>query len=219
MRTYAIGDVHGMVYLLRRLIGRCLQDGRGHALRFVLLGDYVDRGPNTKESVQQIFQLQQARPAKFICLRGNHEALLLAACQGEAAERHWLMNGGTATLRSYGAQRSMDLPADHLEWLKALPTSHDDGLRLFVHAGIDPNRPIDQQVDHDLLWIRDRFLEDERNHGRFIVHGHTPLSDGFPDLRTNRVNLDTGAGYGGPLTAAVFDDVDARPIRFIQAVP
>ncbi|MFD2181737.1 metallophosphoesterase family protein [Rhodoplanes azumiensis] len=219
MRTYAIGDVHGMVYLLRRLISRCLQDGRGNALRFVMLGDYVDRGADAKEAVQQLLHLQKKRPAKFICLRGNHEALLLAASEDAAAEQQWLRNGGAATLRSYGVEHARDLPAEHLEWLKTLPTTHDDGLRLFVHAGIDPGKSIHQQAEHDLLWIRDRFLKDKRDHGRFVVHGHTPLSEGLPDLHPNRVNLDTGAGYRGPLTAAVFDGVSARPIRFIQAVP
>lgn len=219
MRTYAIGDVHGMVFMLRRLISRCLQDGRGDARKFVLLGDYVDRGPNSKEAVQQILHLQKTRPAEFICLRGNHEALVLEAIEGGSAERNWLRNGGTATLRSYGVERARDLPADHLEWFRNLPTSHDDGLRLFVHAGIDPDRPLDQQDEHDLLWSRSRFLNDERDHGRLIVHGHTPMWHGFPDLRMNRVNIDTGAAYGGPLTAAVFIDPYASPIDFIQAVP
>jgi serine/threonine protein phosphatase 1 len=169
--------------------------------------------------VQQILQLQKTRPAEFICLRGNHEALVLAAIEGGSAERHWLRNGGTATLRSYGVERARDLPAEHLEWFRTLPTSHDDGLRLFVHAGIDPDRPLDQQDDRDLLWIRDRFLDDERDYGRIIVHGHTPMRHGIPDLRTNRVGIDTAAGYGGPLTAAVFNDTDAPPISFIQARP
>jgi serine/threonine protein phosphatase 1 len=217
--TYAIGDVHGMASMLRRLISSWLQDDRGTFRKLILLGDHIDRGPNSKQAVQFIRRLQRARPARVVCLRGNHEALVLAALEGGSAERLWLQNGGTATLRSYGVERVRDLPAEDLEWFRSLPTSHDDGLRLFVHAGIDPDRPLAQQRERDLLWIRNRFLDDERDHGRFIVHGHTPLRTGVPDLRHNRVNLDTGAGYGGPLTAAVFNDTDAKPISFIQARP
>ena len=97
-----------------------------------------------------------------------------------------------------------------------LTTHHDDGLRFFVHAGIDPTRPLDRQHRHDLLWMREPFLSDPRDHGRFIVHGHTPVRGGQPDLRANRVNIDTAAVMGGPLTAAVFDESKPAPIGFLQ---
>ena len=95
-------------------------------------------------------------------------------------------------------------------------THHDDGRRFFVHAGIDPARPLDRQNRHDLLWMREPFLSDPRDYGRFIVHGHTPIKGGQPDLRVNRVNIDTAAVLGGPLTAAVFDEVQTAPIGFLQ---
>jgi serine/threonine protein phosphatase 1 len=97
-----------------------------------------------------------------------------------------------------------------------LRLSYDDGWRLFVHAGVDPEKPLDDQLDADLLWIREPVLSDARNYGRLIVHGHTPTKSAKPDLRTNRLNLDTGAGYGGALTAAVFTDGETNPVRFLQ---
>jgi len=107
------------------------------------------------------------------------------------------------------------LPAEHLAWLRTLPSTISDGKRFFVHAGIEPGVPLEQQRDEMLLWIREPFLSDTRDHGQFIVHGHTPVETGQPDLRPNRVNVDTGACYGGPLTAAVFDDRSVGPFAFI----
>ena len=127
-----------------------------------------------------------------------------------------MMEGGVATLRSYGVKRAHALPREHIEWLNALRMSYDDGRRLFVHAGVNPEAPLDSQLDVDLIWIREPFLSDARNYGRLIVHGHTPTDDGEPDLRINRLNIDTGAVYGGPLTAAVFDEDETMPVGVIQ---
>jgi serine/threonine protein phosphatase 1 len=102
-------------------------------------------------------------------------------------------------------------------WLRALRLHYDDGKRFFVHAGIDPDKPLDAQSDHDLIWIREPFLSDARDHGRLIVHGHTPQSDGMPDFRGNRLNLDTGAVYGRALTAAAFGNGRRNPLGYLQA--
>ena len=107
-------------------------------------------------------------------------------------------------------------PNAHVDWLRSLQLSHNDGRRFFVHAGIDPEKPLDAQQDSDLIWIREPFLSDRRDHGRLIVHGHTPLMTNKPDLRANRLNIDTGAVFGGPLTAAVFGDTEIKPIAFVQ---
>jgi serine/threonine protein phosphatase 1 len=109
-----------------------------------------------------------------------------------------------------------ELPSEHVAWMRSLPLRHDDGRRFFVHAGIDPEKPLDAQSEHDLIWIREPFLSDRRDHGRLIVHGHTPQSAGMPDLRSNRLNLDTGAVFGGPLTAAAFAAAQRDPIGFLQ---
>jgi serine/threonine protein phosphatase 1 len=148
---------------------------------------------------------------------GNHEELALAARHGGHYEEHWLRNGGDETLRSYGVTKAIELPVTHVTWIDSLPLQHDDGLRFFVHAGIDPNRPLNEQSPHDLLWIRGPFLADERVYERYIVHGHSPLLNRKPDQRANRLNLDTAAVLGGPLTAGVFDDKQIEPICFLQA--
>jgi serine/threonine protein phosphatase 1 len=185
--------------------------------KFVFLGDYIDRGPDSRGVIEFLIKLQSQRPTEIICLAGNHEELALAALRRGAFENQWLRNGGGETLRSYGIASAADLPPQHVAWLDALPTYHDDGRRFFVHAGINPDRPLNQQDPYDFLWIREPFLSDERDHGRYIVHGHTPLRTGIPDQRPNRLNIDTAAVLGGPLTAAVFNDKQTEPIRFLQA--
>jgi serine/threonine protein phosphatase 1 len=215
--TYAIGDIHGALHKLEALIARCEQHAAGRPMRFVFIGDYVDRGPDSAGVVRRLLALQTKMPNDVVTLMGNHEATLLGVIDGTAAAASWLMQGGAATLRSYGVNVPGDLPRQHLEWMRALPLTHDDGLRFFVHAGIDPELPLDAQDDYDLLWIREPFLSDRRNYGRLIVHGHTPLVADTPDLRSNRLNLDTGAVFGGPLTAAVFSDTAMPPIALLRA--
>jgi serine/threonine protein phosphatase 1 len=131
-------------------------------------------------------------------------------------EALWLMNGAAATLRSYGVAQAAELPLEHLEWFRSLPLAYDDGRRYFVHAGVDPHAPLAQQSEHDQLWIREPFLEHRGDYGRLIVHGHTPLTAGQPDLHANRLNIDTAAVFGGPLTAAVFDQAETAPVAFLS---
>jgi serine/threonine protein phosphatase 1 len=152
-------------------------------------------------------------------LLGNHEAMLLAAIEGEENEARWLRNGGDQTLRSFRISRAVGIPDKYQTWLRGLPTFLDDGRRYFVHAGVHPDRPLDQQDEHDLLWIREPFLSDKRDYGRLIVHGHTPTRSGLPDQRPNRLNIDTGAVFGRSLTAAVFTDENIAPERFLAAGP
>jgi serine/threonine protein phosphatase 1 len=215
-KTYAIGDIHGSLAKLRDLIGHCERDADGEPMTLIFIGDYIDRGPDSRGVVDYVMSLEAKLGANAIVLKGNHEELALAAYDGSMSAGNWLLNGGDKALRSYGITKARELPADHVAWFRALRLSFDDGQRLFVHAGIDPARPLDDQDPHDLVWIREPFLSDARDHGRLIVHGHTPLRTGMPDLRANRVNIDTGAVYGGPLTAAVFVAEQRDPIRFIQ---
>lgn len=214
--TYAVGDIHGSLDKLKALLEACRQHADGRAFQFVFVGDYIDRGPDSAAVIRIMMSLQEDLQDRLIALMGNHEAWALAVLDG-AAPRGWLYNGGGQTLLSYGARDVGELPRAHLQWMRALRLSYDDGRRFFVHAGVDPDRPLDDQDEQDLLWIREPFLSDGRDYGRLIVHGHTPLETSKPDLRSNRINLDTAAVFGGPLTAAVFDDTRTEPLAYVQA--
>ena len=212
--TIAIGDTHGCRDMLDRLMERCFRYAGERPLRLVFLGDYIDRGPDSRGVVETLIRLERDMPGGVVCLRGNHEALLLEAL-ATGDTRLWLFNGGGTTLASYGVDDVARLPNAHLAWYAALKTSFDDGRRFFVHAGVDPGRPLSEQTEHDLVWMREPFLSRESDYGRFIVHGHTPQRNGRPDLRRWRLNLDTAAVYGGRLTAAIFNGVQREPIAFL----
>jgi serine/threonine protein phosphatase 1 len=214
---YAVGDIHGCWDKLCRLMARCEQHADGRPARFVFLGDYIDRGPESAAVLDFLIDRQAQSPDSVVTLMGNHEAMLLGALDGTMPPMNWLQQGGAATLQSYGIADMRELPRAHLAWLRTLQLTHDDGRRFFVHAGVDPRRPLDAQDEMALLWIREPFLSDQRDYGRLMVHGHTPLRSGMPELHSNRLNLDTGAVFGGPLTAAVFDGERVQPLAFIQA--
>ncbi|WP_246562846.1 metallophosphoesterase family protein [Bradyrhizobium liaoningense] len=218
-QTYAIGDLHGCLDQLKQLVELCERDAGEGRSKFVFLGDYIDRGPDSRGVVEFLMDLQRWSPDEIICLRGNHEDLLLAALEGEDAELVWRQNGAQFTLASYKAKTPRDIPITHLDWLRSLPVFHDDGIRFFVHAGVHPDRPLHLQRRRDLLWIREPFLSSDKDFGRLIVHGHTPLSSGIPDQRSNRLNIDTGAVYGRALTSAIFCRCTRHPTKFISASP
>lgn len=216
MLTYAIGDIHGRLDLLLDLLAQIETDAGDRPRRLVFIGDYIDRGPDSAGVIAKLRELQ-AGGAEVVCLKGNHEDLLLKALERPEVARNWLYNGGDATLASYGAASAADLPADDLAWLAALPVAFEDERRCYVHAGLRPDVAREAQRDHDRLWIRDEFLSGDHDFGRYVVHGHTPRIDGRPDVRPHRVNIDTAAVYGGRLTAAVFDDEADRPRSFLHA--
>lgn len=213
--TYAIGDIHGCLTKLTELARRCNDDAAGRPMQFIFLGDYVDRGPDSRGAIQFLMELQRAHADHDIFLKGNHEDLMVAAADSEFFEERWLNSGGLETLKSYELTSAAEIPEDHANWLRQLPLFFDDGQRFFVHAGVNPDRPLDRQDEDDLLWIRKPFLTSEKDFGRLVVHGHTPLTSGRPDLRANRLNVDTGAVFGGPLTAAVFDSDHTGPRCFV----
>jgi serine/threonine protein phosphatase 1 len=206
--TYAIGDVHGCDDKLAALISHCERHARGQEIRFVFLGDYVDRGPDTAAVVRRLMRMDA------VCLMGNHEDLLLAARDGGDAEvRDWMANGAAAALRSWGVDTVHEIPAADIAWIRALRLCHDDGRRFFVHAGIDFGRPLDDQDPKTVLWTRR--AADGPDPGRLIVHGHTPQTSGVPLRAPYRLNLDTAAVLGGPLTAAAFTDDRTDPTAFL----
>lgn len=222
--TCVIGDVHGQIRKLESLLDRC-EIAAGSNARYIFIGDYVDRGPDSRAVVTLLMDLQRQRPGRILCLRGNHEAVVLAAAQdrmhtlpGRIDMEAWFSRsgGGRETLDSYGVRRACDLPGEHLAWMASLPIFYDDGLRFFAHAGVRPGRGLFEQEEDDLLWIREPFLSHTGPWGRLVVHGHTPVAARRPDLRPNRLNIDTAAGYDGPLTAALFDDSTRDPLAFLD---
>ena len=216
-RVYAIGDIHGCLDRLRALHDAIAADLAARPTASALLvhlGDLVDRGP---DSAQVVAHLATAPPpagvTETLTLRGNHEAMMLAALDApdrDHAALVWMQNGGADTLLSWGVSRRTEprdwaaaLPADHVAFLRALPLRHQDGGYLFVHAGIRPGVPLARQDPHDLIWIREPFLSSKLDHGAVVVHGHTPTPE--PVLRANRIGIDTGAVMGGALTCLVLE--------------
>lgn len=219
MRCYAIGDIHGQRAMLEqahRLIRADRVRVHDSEAPVVHVGDLCDRGPDSK-GVFDVLLAGRDRGEPWIVLKGNHEAMMSEFLDGGPGSA-WLMegNGGPATLASYGvtgvsvfhrdalreAARA-HIPETHRAFLHALPTSlHLDDL-FFCHAGIRPGIPLDAQSEEDLLWIREPFLSSTADHGPLIVHGHTPV--GAVTHYGNRLALDTGAGFGGPLSAVAIE--------------
>lgn len=220
MRIHAIGDVHGRLDLLARMLDRIDADvarDRPDDWRIVLLGDYVDRGPDSA-GVLDLVAARVADDARFVALMGNHDQRLLGFLDDISDWPNFEQFGGRETALSYGVDfgsgSGEELTRAHLALRDAMPESHNRllgclalsatlGDFFFCHAGIRPGVPLDKQVETDLLWIRKPFHDDERLHPKVIVHGHTPV--GRADIRPNRVNIDTRAFDSGVLTALSID--------------
>ena len=226
-RTYAVGDVHGRLDLLRAAIDRIARHIGDATFRVVLLGDYVDRGPDSRGVVEFLIELQRRWPV--VCLKGNHEELMLQAIAQPSGRRlsRWLEYGGEQTLQSYGLGPGGDfadaIPAEHVRWMNSLPKTTGDGHRIYVHAGLMPGTPVHRQKEETCLWIRERFLQARAGDFELhVVHGHTPVWEGKPnpaepELLEHRTNIDTGAFATGVLTVAVFDaDKPGGPIEVLK---
>ncbi len=221
-RTYAIADLHGRFDLLQVALDAIQQREPGTV---VTLGDYVDRGPHSREIIQMLIQGLPA-PWKLICLRGNHEDLMLDCIEGRMVDPDgWMINGGGYTLVSYGHARSGKLdftvvPKAHVDWLKTLPLMHVDKHRVYVHAGIDPIAPLDKQKPEVLTWKLYNHNTDvgHKPTGRHVVHGHHQFENG-PKLYKHRTDLDTFAWATGRLVIGVFDDEKpGGPIDTIEII-
>lgn len=223
-RIYAVGDIHGQRQMLEAALARIENDG-GREARIVFLGDYVDRGPESK-GVIDILAEGLAEGRNWTCLKGNHDRLFewFILPPAPRNDPHLIIGydwthpniGGRETMASYGIEvpdriRATELAdslrpqvaQEHVDFLTGLHLSHRAGGFFFVHAGVRPGVALDAQAENDLVWIRQEFLEDDSDHGAFVIHGHSPVD--APDLRANRLNLDTGAGYGRPLSVAVLE--------------
>lgn len=222
-RIYAIGDVHGCddrLAALHAMIAEDLANRPCASPQLLHIGDYVDRGPDSRAVILRLAAGEPLLGVATINLMGNHEQTMLDALGGEgAAMTDWMINGGGAALRSWGGDPEAPrctwprvVPADHVAFLRNLALSHREGGYLFVHAGVRPGVPLEEQSRQDLLSIRQAFLYSEAGFGVVVVHGHTPKSD--PVVRRNRIGIDTGAVYGGRLTCAV---LEADRVAFLYA--
>jgi serine/threonine protein phosphatase 1 len=236
---YAIGDVHGMARSLKTLYGLIKADHArvGGKATVIHLGDYVDRGPDSRDVIAMAMALEAESDSRkdfaVFSLLGNHEQMMLDAYDAvhDTAEQHWLINGGAEAIKSYARvsglpkgedwRRSIDV--EHVEWLRTLPTMLVDETRklVFVHAGIDPVT-YPECKDEIRIWTRsprffnaDRWPDRPELDGLRVVHGHTPTTDFAPYSDDRRVNVDCGAVYGGPLTCAVLEPKGA-PVRYLQ---
>lgn len=229
MRVYAVGDIHGRADLLRQMLALIEADNARQddaEVSLVFLGDYVDRGPASPE-VLDILRGDHAFADRVIALRGNHEDALLEFIEDPVRGRIWLDWGGMATLTSYGVRpaaasspeerliemgRQLDrnLPHAHRAFLKSLPVQEIVGDYLFVHAGVNPHLPLDQQTDFDLTTIRSPFLEWGAPLGKMVVHGHSISQS--PEFLSWRIGIDTGAYATGRLTALVLEGQEQRTL-------
>jgi|TARA_R110001606_G_scaffold64419_2_gene149541 serine/threonine protein phosphatase 1 len=221
-RAYVVGDIHGREDLLTPLLGKIDEEESRRTsadTHLIFLGDYVDRGPMSSQVIDKLLNLDGSNK-KIITLKGNHEASMLSFLQDPVKGKRWLHYGGDATLRSYGvdlklaevteedirkAARALKktLPDSHLQFLGTLETSHTLGDYFFAHAGIDPSRSLENQKETDLLWIRDTFLCHEGLFDKVVVHGHSIIPE--PEIRENRIGIDTGAFYSNVLTCLVLE--------------
>jgi serine/threonine protein phosphatase 1 len=198
---YAIGDIHGCLDHLERLLEEVNPDL--HRYKLVFIGDYIDRGPNSRGVVDYIINLRKMYPAQnIICLKGNHEVMLLDFLNGLNREL-FLLNGGRSTLREYWGEywdRSSDLrlPPDHEEFYLSLKKYYETPDYIFVHGGLKPGVPLNEQDEEDLFWIRGEFIASFEDFGRPVVFGHTPLR--YPLVMPNKIGIDTGCVYGNFLT-------------------
>lgn len=227
LRIYAIGDIHGRLDLLTRLLEMIEQDNAAAGDRetmLIYLGDYIDRGPASRQVVDRVMA-PHAMVDRVVCLRGNHEDALLAFIEDAERGRVWLDYGGMAALLSYGVRvptsmpaherfpfmaRELDrlLPAEHRRFYQTLPLSETVGDYFFVHAGVNPRLPFAEQDAYDLTCIRSPFLEWGRPLEKIVVHGHSIADE--PVFRPWRIGIDTGAFASGHLTCLVLEGTERR---------
>jgi serine/threonine protein phosphatase 1 len=218
VRIYAVGDIHGRLDLLSACLSRIDEDlaknNSGRSIQ-VFLGDYIDRGPSSRQTVDRLIERSSHHECVF--LKGNHEQLALRSLTDISVFPNWLHFGGLETLVSYGIRATTSterrdvlaaqtafqnaMPSSHLNFFASLKTHFCCGSYFFAHAGVKPGVELSKQGEQDLLWIRDEFLSSRADFGMIVVHGHTPARR--VDARSNRINIDTGAYASELLTCLV----------------
>lgn len=222
----AVGDIHGQVWKLRSLLQKLHELPLTDDDRLIFLGDYVDRGPESSLTLELLNHLQSERPTT-IFLRGNHDQAMMDVRDVFDPERNtelsvedvswWFTYGGRETMMSYGGGMNwwQRVPQEHWDFLERTELEHREGGYIFVHAGLLPPGKTWFGKDDARMWIREWFLESTTDFGGIVVFGHTPTSDGLPLVDKNKIGIDTGAGKGGPLTAALLTPFDASAAKFI----
>lgn len=206
MKTCVIGDIHGCHTSLLSLLNKVID--RSDTL--VFLGDYVDRGPDSRQVVETLIQLQKKHP-QVVFLKGNHELMFYNYLTGRESSI-FLRIGGFQTLKSYGLSEQSDgnileaIPAGHLSFLKNLPLLYEDQHGIYVHAGLQPGKHLSRQTPDWCLWVRDRFIHSSYSFGKPVIFGHTVFRK--PLVEPNKIGIDTGAVYGGQLTALLLPDME-----------
>jgi serine/threonine protein phosphatase 1 len=211
---YAVGDIHGCHDQLRAAVAKIRAHAGANPHRVIFLGDYVDRGPDSRAAVDLVQDLvtDRSTAGTWRALRGNHEQLMIAAERGRDVSI-WHDNGGSQTEKSYAGYRNE--MRQHAEWLATLPSLIETENHIFVHAGLSPRHSLTDQPEQVLLWARG-WQKQNHDFGKHVVHGHQAAA--LPDLRQFSSCLDTGACYGGALTVGVFDAaVNGGPVDLLEA--
>lgn len=208
-RTYVIGDIHGCHASLLELLHEIHPDLSRDTIIF--LGDYIDRGPDSKKVVSEVIRLMEEAPGRVIPLMGNHEQIFLASMAGEERD-FYLRMGGDRTLESYGIMSPFTgriaarIPVSHCHFFKELLLFWEDRDYIYVHAGLQPHVHLSQQSPRWCCWAREQFLDSRYDFGKRVIFGHTPFDK--PLIDKNKIGIDTGAVYGGRLTCLVLPDFD-----------
>lgn len=200
-KIFAIGDIHGCISKLDKMMAQLDIDARNDTLVFI--GDYIDRGSDPKGVVDSILDIRKSIK-NVVCLLGNHELMFLNYYIEHKDEELFMHNGGMSTMISYGfnpsGRKKLTIPNDHMEFFITLQLSYETDDYIFVHAGLRPGIPIQRQNFEDLLWIRYDFINSPYDFKKIVIFGHTPLDFTTPLIDKNKIGLDTGAVYGGKLT-------------------
>lgn len=205
MRVYAIGDIHGCYNELMTLMTKIYNhaDKSDEPFKIVFLGDYVDRGPDSKEVVEYLIRLREDDPHRHVFLLGNHDEMMV----DHDYIQTWIANGAMETLLSYSIDLSYDdIPLEHIRFIKSLPKWHVEGNVAFTHASLDLNRLCEDNTDATLLWRRDMDIDLPHFHYKYMVHGHTPIKKVV--ATNNKAYVDTGCVFGNRLTALYIPDCD-----------
>jgi serine/threonine protein phosphatase 1 len=220
LRIYAIGDIHGRVDLLNELLARIKADIAARPTArpvFVFLGDYIDRGPGSRETIDRL--IEHAATSESIFLKGNHEQIAIRCLSDRSLFERWMRLGGLETLISYNVPAATlangarivelqaafhnALPQAHFRFFRDLQPAFASGDFFFVHAGVRPGIDLSQQEENDLIWIREEFLSSSEDFAKIVVHGHTPTDE--IEVRPNRINIDTRAFATGRLSCLVLE--------------